>query len=291
MKNKRFSLAVLLLGLVPVPLAAQSAVWKVTSGSHTLYLGGTFHLLRNSDFPLPPEYATAMAAAQTLCFETDIAEMRSLKAQQMLLGQAMFQDGNTLQSKLSPEAWKAVQDYCSQSGMRSEQVNGLKPWMFMMQMAVIELTKLGVTSEGVDTHLQREGEKAGKSFAALETLEEQINYLTSSADGHESEYVISSLEDLKEIPEKFPELVAAWRAGDLTALDDLLSKELREKYPEMHRKLIVDRNQQWLPKVEEMLASDPVEFVLVGVGHLCGEEGLIAQLRKRGCTIEQIIAQ
>lgn len=58
----------------------------------------------------------------------------------------------------------------------------------------------------------------------------------------------------------------------------------------MHEDLIVKRNQAWLPQIETMLDSEPVEFVLVGVAHLSGEDGLLAELQMRGCAIEQVRA-
>jgi len=36
--------------------SADTSVWEVTSAGNTIYLGGTVHLLRPSDYPLPEEY-------------------------------------------------------------------------------------------------------------------------------------------------------------------------------------------------------------------------------------------
>jgi len=270
--------------------AAQTSVWKVTSGDRTLFLGGTFHLLRATDFPLPPEYATAFAASETLCFEVDLAEMQSPRVMGMILGQGMYTDGTTLQSKLTPEAWAAIEAHCARAKIPVAQINTMKPWMFILQIAMMELLKMGVTDQGVDTRLHRDGLAAGKKMAALETIDEQIGFMIHGAEGHESEYVITSLEELGSIHEQFGRMIAAWRSGDVVALDDLLSREMREKYPEMFDLLIVQRNRNWMPKIEAMLASEPVEFVLVGAGHMVGDEGLIAQLRARGATVEQLVA-
>jgi uncharacterized protein YbaP (TraB family) len=52
-------IAVLIIGLYSssATALAVSCVWKVTTGDgHTLYLGGSFHALRPSDYPLPREY-------------------------------------------------------------------------------------------------------------------------------------------------------------------------------------------------------------------------------------------
>ena len=51
---------------------AESPVWKVTNGEEHLYLGGTIHLLGQSDYPLPAGFEHAYRAAEKIVFETDI---------------------------------------------------------------------------------------------------------------------------------------------------------------------------------------------------------------------------
>jgi hypothetical protein len=65
---------------------------------------------------------------------------------------------------------------------------------------------------------------------------------------------------------------------------------MRAESPEIYDELIVQRNQNWMPELEKLMRSDPVEFVLVGAGHLAGKDGLIAALQARGCAVEQIVA-
>jgi len=66
-----------LLGIMPT-ISADSSVWKITSGENTVYLGGTVHLLRPSDYPLPEEYEQAYQESAVLVFETDISSMNDL---------------------------------------------------------------------------------------------------------------------------------------------------------------------------------------------------------------------
>ena len=60
------------------PLWAQSPVWKIESEQGSLYLAGTIHVLRDSDYPLPAAFDKAYAEAELLAFETDIAASQSL---------------------------------------------------------------------------------------------------------------------------------------------------------------------------------------------------------------------
>lgn len=270
-------------------LVAQTSVWKITRGSQTLYLGGTCHVLRAEDFPLPAEYDQAYAASSTLVFETDIARLRSPEMQQVVVREGML-PGTTLDKVLTPEAWKKVQAYFASTPLPPEQVARFKPWLLTMMMAVFELQKLGITQTGVDMHYYDKAQKAGKKTGELETFEKQLSYITHLGEGYESEMVTQTINELHELPGRLRQILGAWKSGDIAKLEDLFIREMREKYPAVFKSLIVERNDAWVPKIDDLLKSPDVEFVLVGAGHLPGKEGLLAQLRARGCTIEQLKA-
>ena len=60
------------------PAIADTSVWSVRSGDNVIYLGGTVHLLRPGDCPLPDEFEEAYQASSELYCETDIAAMSDL---------------------------------------------------------------------------------------------------------------------------------------------------------------------------------------------------------------------
>lgn len=269
---------------------AESSVWKVTRGGNTLYLGGTSHVLRQSDFPLPAEFEAAYAASSILYFETDVARLKSAEMQQVVLARGMITDGSTLEKILTPAAWKSVVAYCQKTGLPVAQFSRMKPWLFTVMIAALELQKLGLSLEGVDAHYHQKATDARKKTGELEPFDKHINYLVQLGDGHESEMIASSIEEVDEIPQKLDGLLTAWRSGNLAQIEELMIAEMRTKYPAIFKRLLVERNESWLPKIEEMLKTPEVEFVLMGVGHMAGKEGLHARLRERGYTIEQVKA-
>lgn len=271
-------------------LSAQTSVWKVTKGDATLYLGGTCHVLRPSDLPLPAEFDVAYSAAKRVVFETDMARIQSAEMQQIIATRGVFIDGSTLDQALSPEAWAALTKYCMRNQLPLAQLRTMRPWLIAVMLAAIELQKLGVSQEGADAHYFKRAKADAKPVGELETFERQVDYLTGLAGDRPSDLVLNTLTDLDQLDREFPALIAAWRKGDLATLERLMNRELRVKYPDLHRHLIVERNDAWLPVVEKMLGTPEVEFVLAGVGHMPGSEGLVARLRERGCQVEQITA-
>ena len=271
-------------------LRANSSVWKISRGGNTLYLGGTIHLVRASDLPLPAEFDTGFAASSQLFFETDLGKLQSPEMQQVVLTRGMFTDGTTLDKVLDPDAWKMASAYAEKAGLPLDALKALKPWLFVVMLAQIELQKLGVSDEGVDLRLYQQARDAGKKTGELEAFEQHINYLVNLGAGHESEMIKSGIDDLKEMPATINQLLAAWKAGDLATIDKYMVEDMRTNYPAIYQELLVSRNALWLPKIEAMLKTPDVEFVLVGVGHLAGKEGLVAQLKAKGYTVEQVKA-
>lgn len=269
-------------------LHAQSSVWEVTRGTSKLYLGGTCHVLRESDLPLPAEFEQAYAASTALYFETDVARIQTPEMQQLVLAEGMFNDGKTLSKTLTPAAWKAAKAYTEKMGLPLEVIEVMKPWLFVVTIETLEIQKLGVSTVGVDLRYFRKAEAAKKKTGELEAFETHLKFLTNLGAGHESEMILNAIEELDELPAIINKLLGAWRSGNMAKLDELMLRDMRAKHPVMYHELIVKRNNDWLPKIEELVKSPEVEFVLVGAGHMAGKDGLLEKLRAKGYTVTQI---
>jgi len=268
-------------------LSAQSSVWKVTDGQQTLYLGGTCHILRKVDFPLPAEFEQAYAAADSMAFEVDPAVLQDPAFAMRMMAEGVYRDGRTLKSVLNEEAYAALAEQCRKSNLPVEVLHKTKPGMAVMMLALQELTKAGVTKEGVDVHFGNRAHKDGKAVASLETADFQLKLITNLGEGKESGMVLYSLQDIGQISALFDEIIASWRSGDLDTIDRLFVEDMAE-FPEVYDLLLKDRNHRWIPQIKAMLATEPTEFVLVGVGHIPGEDGLIALLQAEGYSVEQL---
>lgn len=286
--TRRFAGLSWLFASLTLALSAQTSVWKVTREGQTLYLGGTCHLLRAADLPLPPEYDQAYAAAEKLYLETDFARLLSPEMGEIISQRGMYQDGRTLKDAVDAATWKLVEDYCTTTGLPVAQASRMKPWLFTIMIAAMELQKLGVSQEGADALFFKRAQKDGKPVAGLETFEHHLDLITGLGAGRESEIVRSTLDDLAQTAVDFPQMLAAWRRGDLAAVDKYVLQEMRANYPEIFRDLLVDRNDAWLVTIEHLLKTPETELVLVGFGHLAGPEGMIEKLRQGGCEVTQL---
>ncbi len=283
---RRFTACVLLGFLVVSRVAATSSVWRAEFDGEVVYLGGTCHLLRASDFPLPAEFDAAYAAADVLYFETDLAAMQSPAMQMELLSRGMLADDSTLQDHLNEAAWNALVRHCEAHGVPLAAFAKMRPWMLAVTLAVLEWQKQGAVADGVDLHYHKQAIADGKPVLGLETVERHLDFLSGLAAGQESEMVLSTLADLESTAGQVDELIRGWRTGDLDYFDREMIAPMREEFPEVHEALVAGRNRDWLPKIMRMFATPEAELVLVGAGHFGGEDGLLAGLRARGAKVE-----
>jgi uncharacterized protein len=268
--------------------AAESSVWKAQKGKSVIYLGGTCHLLRESDYPLPSEFVQAYRASSILVFETDIGKMQEPATQQKLLAKARYADGSTVDKHLSARTYGELKAYSEANGIPLQAFSQLRPSPLMATLTVMELHQLGVSSFGVDRFFFESANRDKKTIEGLETVDEQIDYVVTMADGNEDEFVSHSLKEMKTLSEQFEILANAWRKGDAGKLDELMTAEIKTSQPKLYKRLITDRNRNWLPLIEAYQKTPQTRFVLVGVAHLVGPDGIIEALKKKGYKVEKL---
>jgi len=279
---------VTLFFFVTMNAKADSSVWVATSGDNKVYLGGTVHLLRPDDYPLPDEYDQAYADSERLFFETDVSSMNDMAVQASLLQQLTYSDSRTLQTVLNEEAYESLTSHLATVGMPIMMMEKFKPGLVVSTLQIFEFQKLGFTPQGVDVYFNNRAIGDAKRVGELESVQEQINYIANMGEGNESEFILLSLDELEEISSSMEDLIRAWREGDMQALAELFVDSMRSESEDLYNSLLLERNQNWLPLIEQMFSEDGTEFVLVGAAHLVGDDGLLSLLQARGYQVEQL---
>ncbi|WP_028865823.1 TraB/GumN family protein [Psychromonas aquimarina] len=284
----KFVLKTLALTFCSLTVQAESSVWKVSLGEESIYIGGTVHLLRHSDFPLPPEFDIAYKNSDRIFFETDIAALSDPEAQGKLLKSMTAAPGSRIDKLLSPETMEKLSDAVSQRGMNVNSLMSFKASMIVTVLQMTELKRLGVNIEGVDAYFHERAVADGMPVGELETLEQQLSFLSKMGEGKEEEFVRSSLHDLDELKSMYEGVVSAWRNGDRKQLEALFISEMKQDFPEVYEQLLVQRNNNWLPKIKSMFKEPGTEYILVGAGHLIGPDGILQRLEKEGYKVTQV---
>lgn len=275
----------LLLLLVALPGQAQTSLYEVSKGEHKLYLGGTIHILRSRDYPLPAEFEQAYQQAQQLVLEADLQQANSAEFGAKLAQVMSYSQGGSLSQSLSPELWAQLQAYAEQRQFPLAQVNHFKPLFVSLMLTVTEAQRLGM-GDGVDMHFDRKARADNKALSELETTDQVVAYMKQLTEVDGDAVMRSTLRDLRNMEAMIDTMVSHWRQGKLEALDKDLAGNMRAEMPEVYQVLVSNRNQAWLPQIQALLQTPERELVLVGALHLSGKDGLLAQLQQRGYQVK-----
>lgn len=265
---------------------AQTSIWKVSKNGKTLYLGGSIHLLRESDYPLPKEYDSAFVKSDKIVFETDIEKLEDPAFAQSLLTEGTFKDGKDLKGVLTKKNYKKLKKACAKVSLPLDLMTKFKPSMILLTLTSMKYQEMGLSQEGVDKYYHKKGIEANKSFDFLETVEEQKEVLLKMGEGDENNYVKNTLKSFDDVEKDVSNMITDWRKGNSTILNKQLT-ETKTNFPAIYQSLLVQRNNNWMPKIEKYLTTKEIEFVIVGALHLHGEDGLLALLKAKGYTVEQ----
>lgn len=283
-----YSLLCLWLSCLALSSQAATSVWKVSKGNNYFYLAGTMHVLKADDYPLPAEFEQAYKDASHVVLEVDLSKQDMGKFQQRLAAKNFYGEGRNLKDTITPAAWKALHDYCDSRGLRAEHFIDMPVGIVITTIAMAEMMQLDIDQQGVDAYFLDKAVKDKKTIEGLETMDQQIDFLFSMGKGDESNFILQNLEELSQLPEQVDLLRKAWRAGDMAAIDTLMIKDMKEKYPDVYQQLLYQRNLNWLPQLQALTDSKEVEYVLVGAAHIAGKDGLKALLKEKGYTVQRL---
>ena len=285
MKIKNYLL--LIIGICVVGSASsQSSIWKIEGNGNEFYLGGTVHILRSSDYPLPEEYDEVYEKSDLIAFEADLGEMEDEEIANKLVLGSVYNDDRGLKSVLSEKVYQKLSEACAEKNIPLATMDKLKPSMIVLTLTMMNMSNMGIVEEGVDQVYYNKAKSDGKELAFFESVEQQIDWLLGMGEGNEDEFILHSLKDLKDTKESMDELLEDWKNGDNKVMNKTL-KQMKKDYPGVYKSLVSDRNTAWMEKLDGFLNDDKVEFVLVGSLHLHGSEGLLNLLEDEGYTVTQ----
>lgn len=279
---------ILAMAVCSASALAQSSLWKISKGDDYLYIGGTVHLLPPSAFPLPREFEMAYNATDTLVLEAKMPGPTDTAVQSAMMQAMAYRDGRSLSTVLSPEVYQQVSDYFAPYGVQLQQLDGYKPGFIVLQMLTLELMKAQMAGEGVDAYFDKKAQADGKTLAYLESIDSQIQLLANMGEGYEDAFIRMNLAQFGDFKAYFSAMIDAWRAGDITKLDELVVKPAQQLDPVLYQAMFVARNQAWLPQIQQMFGNTEKELVLVGAGHLAGEHSVLALLQQAGHKVQQV---
>ena len=266
-------------------------LWKVDDGDNSLYLLGSFHLLKPSDYPLPPATDAAFEDAELVVFELSPEDLASPALAQAMAGAALRGDRRTLQQALPAATWKKLKTHLQSRRLDPVAMQQYDAWFVSLLIAITEMQVAGLaTDHGLDRHFAERTVAAGKPARGLETIDGQIALFEGMTQEQQVQSLQATLDDVADMRAAIDEMHRLWRAGDEAGLFAATGAEMKARFPALYARMNRDRNRAWLPELRRLLdeSGEDDALVIVGAMHLLGEDGVVQGLRDAGYAVERL---
>ena len=282
----------LLLALSAAAVAQEAghpvSMWQLDGDSNSIYLLGSVHLLRADDHPLPSVMDEAYANAESVIMELDMDDLDPVEAQSLLTQLGLIQDGRSLSDLMGAGPYAQAEVLAREADIPLSMLVRSEPWLAAMTVEQLMLTRIGFNPLfGIENHFLEKAKADEKEILGLETMEEQLRFLDGMSLESQRALLLQSLKESVDIQKMMDELVDAWRHGDIDFMQDNMLDEMKQ-YPELYRTIVVERNRNWLGKIQELLDDEDDYLIVVGALHLIGEDGLPALLAEQGIEVRQL---
>ena len=269
----------------PAPTPPPSpALWEISGprGDAAGWLFGTVHALPESVDWRSSKLEQALGAAQVLVVEVgNIVDTETIGAKFRNL--ATDEAPPPLAKRLSPDLLKKLLDFAARDPGLSDRLDRLETWA--VALTVARLSSPAPTTQGVDANLI--GAFRPRPVRELEGATVQLELFDALPEGEQRDLLAAVIADGNRAEASIPDLIDAWRSGDLSALEQETRRGMLAD-PELRDALLIQRNRAWADRVSASLKRGEDPFVAVGAAHLVGPDGLIALLEARGYRLRRI---
>lgn len=279
--------------------APQVAAWHPLlfriEGAKPSYLFGTIHVPDPRIETFPPELGAAIDASDEIVNEMPLDSSNQLS----MVGAIQLPHGKSLQTELAPALYARLKDAFAQKGfaMALPMLEHLKVWAVAAQVALLDHLKDMASGKPIDTHIHDKAKDEGKKTSGLETAAEQLAVFDGLTKDEQARMLEQTLDqrdkDLKDGKDPVGNLMNLYIAGnEAPLLAELnvgfdLTRPLDRKLLD---RLITSRNKKMSDRIVVLVKAHPTRgyFFAVGAAHLLGDDGVVAQLRKKGMKIERV---
>ena len=279
-------------------------LWEISGNGLAMpsYLYGTIHMIPSDDYFLTDGTKSAFEKSTRVAFEIDTEEMMNPAAMMGLLGQMYMANDTTLADLLSDEDYQLVSDHFEEIGLPMMFMGKIKP-MFLTILAGEDIQNMKPGEGGLGGMLGGDGMKsyeleltemakqAEKPIVGLETAEFQMSLFDKIPYQAQAQMLVETIKSEGDGTEDeedgaLDRMIELYTTQDIVGMQTMMSDDPAGigGYEEV---LLLQRNRNWIPVMQGLMAEETV-FFAVGAGHLAGEEGVIALLRKAGYTMTPV---
>jgi uncharacterized protein len=270
-----------------------SLLWEISGKGleKPSYLYGTIHIISKDDFFLTDPTVTSFNKSEKVVFEINMEEMNNPFMMFSLLKNLTMPEGVTLETLLSPEDYKFVHKKFGELGFPpflTGMFDKVKP-LFLTAFASGDMDPQGMQNGSMVSYEMEFMEMAQNlelEMGGLETIEFQMSVFDSIPYKDQATMLVESMRVGEDGKDEIDILVELYKNQDLVGMEKMFSAE-SGGLGDWDDILLNKRNENWIPIMEKMM-PEKVTFFAVGAGHLVGENGVVALLRKQGYVVKPL---
>lgn len=270
------------------PQDANTLLWKISGNglAKPSYLFGTIHVLCAEDAVLSKNLKTAIAEADEVYLEVDMDNMMEMFG---ALGKMKMRGDTTLKDLLTEKEFEKVKKYFEENNtmLPFSMLQTFKPLLAasMLEQGALPCDKTAM----MEQIIMEETEKNNKPLNGLETMSYQAGVLDSIPYQLQAQQLVQYIDsattgDLDN--SQMLEMFDAYKKQDLKKLEKFMVDNDAGMAAFIDI-LLYHRNANWVTKLRELM-PDKSLVIAVGAGHLPGEKGVLALLRKAGYTVSPV---
>lgn len=262
-------------------------LWEVSGNGlkQSSYLFGTFHLLCKRDINFSSQLKTAVGNAGKIYMELDMDDPSMLMSGLLMMN---MKGGKRLKDLYTEPEYNRLSAFFKDSlHTPISFLQRTKPY-FLVAMLYPKMMPCQTVS-GVEEELMKLAKTQQKEIKGLETMEFQAAVFDSIPYSEQATELLKTIDSFPAYKKYFDTMVSVYKSQQLGAIEKLFGQN--EFGMEEHQDILLDnRNKNWVAQLNLIIKKESV-FVAVGAGHLAGEKGLIALLKKEGYTLRPILNQ
>ncbi|MDH6364144.1 uncharacterized protein YbaP (TraB family) [Enterococcus sp. PF1-24] len=252
------------------------------AGNHS-YLLGSIHVGEEEMYPFPTEITEAVTTSDVVISEINFESMNTPTAA-ALSQRAIVKEPHVL-TDLSKKDKERLAEKLDSYNLSLNNIEGMN-YFGLTTMLQSKYSGIQEVNNGVDMQIAKLVSKNGIENIGFETIGQQYDIINQYYDDYltTADDWIGELPDLKTAKSELQELLQYYCEGKIADNFDELFLEEEEDNDIM----LAGRNHDWLQQLKTLLPEEKQYFIVVGAGHLYGEEGLIALLQAENYQVEQV---
>lgn len=275
--------------------------WQASRGDVTLTILGTMHLPDR-------RHDRLLAMAQPHRDAADLMFVEATMDDQLAIQRYLtdnpetftLTDGGSLIDRLDPETWAAVSEAAQSRGMPPFMAARFQPWFLTMSLSIppCAMAAMGSGELGLDNILM-DNAPAGLDIRPLEDWRDMLAIMRQGTFAEQLDALRLSLVE----PDLLDAVIVAmldayfagapaesWQINHFTArfVPGLDPDAFAAEFARMEDQLLVARNRNWIPVIDEAAQDHDRIFIAFGAAHLIGDAGVLNLLAQDGWTITRL---